>query len=89
MLPEDQSWGPAIPSCCGSTLVMESSDISIMDCWNSRGMSPFCNAPGVGVGAPTVPYSEAPFSRCLAYVESAYAWKEHLDKNSINTQVNN
>ena len=48
-----QSWGAA---WC-SMEVMESSDISITDCWNSRGTSPFgLNVPpGRGVGAPTVP----------------------------------
>ena len=37
--------------------VMESSDISMTDCWNSRGTSPLgLNVPpGSGVGAPTVP----------------------------------
>lgn len=56
------------------------------DCWNSRVTSPPpgwklpppAAMGGSGVGAPTVPYREAPFSRCFAYVESAYAWKEHL-----------
>mgnify|MGYP006908590844 CR=1 FL=1 len=56
-----------------STEFIESSDISITDCWNSRlGSGPAgLKVPpdimgGTGVGLPTVPYSEAPFSRCLA-----------------------
>ena len=61
--PPDTPPGPA-HSCGlwrpGSMEVMESSDISITDCWNSLGTSPLPGPwklplPGTGVWPPTVP----------------------------------
>ena len=95
-------WGDPFPFCrtfdhslgaiC-STELIESSDISITDCWNSlvgSGPAGLKVPPGIiggtGEGLPTVPYRDAPFSRCLAYVESAYAWKEHLQHDMLSVE---